>query len=63
MSLWLLTAPKEEVVSFKEVHVDEPETAEIRNSVGCEFCGEGVMETRTRKVNGKTACIPCAERH
>jgi len=31
-------------------------------TVICEFCGEGVMETRTRKIKGKTACIPCAEK-
>ena len=26
----------------------------------CESCGEGVMETRTRQVDGKSICIPCA---
>lgn len=60
---WLLTAAEEEVVSLKEVQIDEPEPARIINSVECEFCGEGVMETRTREINGKTACIPCAEKN
>lgn len=59
---WLLTAAEEEVVSLREVQIDEPEPARITNSVKCEFCGEAVMETRTREINGKTACIPCAER-
>ena len=60
---WLLTATEEEVVSLREVQIDEPEPARIINSVECEFCGEGVMETRTREINGKTACIPCAEKN
>jgi formylmethanofuran dehydrogenase subunit E len=57
---WLLTAPEEVIVSLKEVQIDEPEPARIRKSVTCAFCGESVMETRTREIRGKTACIPCA---
>ena len=60
---WLLSAPAEEVVSVKEVDIEEPEPARIVNSVECAFCGERVMETRTREINGKTACIPCAEKN
>lgn len=59
---WLLTAPEAEIVSLKEVQIDEPEPARIRKSVTCAFCGEGVMETRIRKIQGETACIPCAEK-
>jgi formylmethanofuran dehydrogenase subunit E len=59
---WLLSAPEEKVVSVKEVQVDEPEPARIMKTVECAFCGEGVMETRTRKIHGKTACIPCAKK-
>jgi formylmethanofuran dehydrogenase subunit E len=59
---WLLSAPEKEIVSLKEVRIDEPEPARIMKTVICDFCGEGVMETRTRKVNGKLACIPCAEK-
>jgi formylmethanofuran dehydrogenase subunit E len=59
---WLLSAPEEEIVSLKEVQIDEPEPARIMKTVTCEFCGEGVMETRIRKINGKLACIPCAEK-
>jgi formylmethanofuran dehydrogenase subunit E len=60
---WLLSAPEEEVVSLKEVQIDEPEPARIMKSVECAFCGESVMETRTREINGKLACIPCAEKN
>ncbi|MFC1533452.1 FmdE family protein [Thermodesulfobacteriota bacterium] len=60
---WLLSAPEEVVVSLEEVLIDEPETARIMKSIKCGFCGEGVMETRTREINGKPACIPCVEKH
>ena len=59
---WLLSAPKDDIVSVKEVHIDEPEPARIMKSVTCESCGETVMATRTREVSGKTVCIPCAEK-
>ena len=58
---WLLSAPEEDVVSAKEVAINEPEPARIMKSVVCESCGESVMATRTREVDGKTVCIPCAE--
>jgi formylmethanofuran dehydrogenase subunit E len=59
---WLLAAPEAEIVSLKEVQIDEPEPARIRKSVTCAFCGESVMETRTGEIQGKKACIPCAEK-
>jgi len=59
---WLMSAPEEDVVSLKEVDIDEPEPARIMKSVACESCGENVMATRTREVDGKTVCIPCAEK-
>ncbi len=59
---WLLAAPEEEIVSLKEVRIHEPEPARIRKSVTCAFCAESVMETRTREIQGKLACIPCAEK-
>ena len=59
---WLLSAPEDDLVSLREVQIDEPEPASIVNSVQCAFCDESVMETRTRDISGKTACIPCAEK-
>ena len=59
---WLLSAPEEQVVSLQEVQIDEPEPARILKSVECAFCGERVMETRVKWINGKAACIPCAEK-
>ena len=60
---WLLSAPEENIVSVSEVQIDEPEPARIMRSLKCEFCGENVMETRIRELQGKLCCIPCAKRH
>lgn len=60
---WLLGAREEEVVSFQEARIDEPQPARIVDSVVCESCGEMAMATRTRKVDGKTVCVPCSEKH
>ena len=59
---WLLSTPEDELVSLREVQIDEPEPARIVKSVQCAFCDESVMETRTKEIDGKTACIPCAEK-
>jgi len=59
---WLLTAPEHDIVSVQEVDIDEPEPARISNSVECELCREYVMETRTREIQDKVVCIPCANR-
>jgi formylmethanofuran dehydrogenase subunit E len=60
---WLLSAPQEDLLSISEAYVEEPEPARIVKSVSCAFCGEAVMETRTRKIGDKTACIPCAHKN
>ncbi len=57
---WILTAPEADVVSCCEVTVDEPPPARVFHSVPCAACGEPVMETRLREVNGRRLCIPCA---
>jgi formylmethanofuran dehydrogenase subunit E len=57
---WLLTAPEQEIISLQKVKIEEPDPARIMNTVECQFCGESVMETRTKDIQGKIACIPCA---
>jgi formylmethanofuran dehydrogenase subunit E len=59
---WILKAPADSILSVARVQVPEPKPAEIRKSVPCAFCGELVMESRIREVDGKPACIPCAEK-
>jgi formylmethanofuran dehydrogenase subunit E len=39
-----------------------PKPARILQSLRCEACGEMTMESRTRRLGGKTLCIPCFER-
>ena len=57
---WLLTAPPEQVVAVEPVSGPPPAQARIRASVTCTFCGERVMETRARVLDGQIACMPCA---
>jgi formylmethanofuran dehydrogenase subunit E len=59
---WILTAPTDDLLSVTRVQVDEPEPARIRQSVPCSVCGEMVMESRLREVDGRPGCSPCAER-
>jgi len=39
-----------------------PKPARILASLRCEACGEMAMESRTRRFNGKTLCLPCFEK-
>ncbi len=57
---WILSAPQEDILSVTLVAVPEPAPAAIRNSVSCSICGESVMESRTRIVDGKSVCTPCS---
>jgi len=57
---WLLSAPQAKILTIETVQIPDPEPARILDSRICESCGEGVMETRTRQVDGKCICIPCA---
>jgi formylmethanofuran dehydrogenase subunit E len=38
-----------------------PHKARILESLICRDCGEAAMESRTRRLFGKTLCIPCFE--
>jgi len=50
---WLLSAPQDDLVSLTEMQIEEPEPARIVKSVPCALCGESVMETRTREIEGR----------
>lgn len=47
---------------IRMVDMDLPPKARIHKSIRCSSCGETVMETRTRDIDGKLLCIPCAEK-
>jgi len=55
----ILDIPLENLFELKKPQGKIPSHARITESVICESCGEGVMETRTRRFSGKTLCIPC----
>lgn len=55
----IMQAPWEEVFEVKPASRPAPKKARIMASLTCESCGEPVMETRTRRFDEKTLCIPC----
>jgi formylmethanofuran dehydrogenase subunit E len=55
----ILEIPLNELFELQEPHRDLPHRARVMDSVACEGCSEQVMETRTRRFEGKTLCIPC----
>ncbi len=58
---WILNAPSDRVLSRQQVQVEPPPHARVYGTALCAACGERVMETRLREVNGRYLCIPCAE--
>ncbi len=58
----ILDIPLEDLFEVKKPQGKIPSHARLMDSVTCESCGEGVMETRTRRFSGKTLCIPCFNR-
>ncbi|OPY37779.1 MAG: FmdE, Molybdenum formylmethanofuran dehydrogenase operon [Methanoregula sp. PtaU1.Bin051] len=57
----VLHAPADSIMKIEKVTMDAPKKARIFASVTCECCGESVADAKTRQVNGKRVCIPCAE--
>ncbi|NPV06778.1 MAG: formylmethanofuran dehydrogenase [Anaerolineae bacterium] len=55
----LLELPEEEVFTVREVDTPLPRRAQLRQSVVCSRCGEPVMETRARLLEGEVLCLPC----
>lgn len=57
---WILSAAPEEMMDLRQVTIPEPEMAQRRQSIDCSACGEPVMDTRIRTIDGRPYCIPCA---
>jgi formylmethanofuran dehydrogenase subunit E len=55
----VLEADDTELFEIKRVKVEMPEPARIFKSLACDRCGEKVMATRVREVDGRQLCIPC----
>jgi len=60
-TLDVLHAPAEKIMNIEKIAMEAPKKARIFASVTCESCGESVADAKTRNVNGKCVCIPCAE--
>ncbi|MGA3086545.1 MAG: FmdE family protein [Thermodesulfobacteriota bacterium] len=54
-----LNAELEEMFFVTELPTPAPRPALVLESLPCQACGELTMESRTRKFDGKTFCIPC----
>jgi formylmethanofuran dehydrogenase subunit E len=57
----VLEMAPDELFSVEEVQQSPPPTARIHATVICEQCGEGVMETRVRLLDGRQLCPACFE--
>lgn len=57
----VLHAPAERILKVEKITMEAPGKARIFTSVTCDCCGESVAEAKTRKIEGKCLCIPCAE--
>ena len=60
---WILSAPDDSILSIEPAKEPEPEPARIHKSIPCAFCSEMVMDSRTRAIGDKRACIPCYMQH
>ncbi len=54
-----MQADLEEMFITGEPVVEMPRGARVMDSLPCEACGEMTMESRTRRFDGRTLCIPC----
>jgi len=57
----ILDADAESLFKIEEISPDIPPKARIMESGTCNFCGEPTKKDLLRKIDGKKACIPCAQ--
>lgn len=57
----VLELDSEQLYEFREVSGPPPRRARIHATVVCAQCGEGAMETRVRRLDGRDLCPPCFE--
>lgn len=60
---YLLSAPVDEIFTYKAVDVAPPEGARIFSSVVCEKCGEAAAEHKMRLQDGQRVCLDCFEEY
>ena len=57
----ILDANAQSLFKIEEIFPDIPPKARIMESGTCDFCGEPTKMDLLRKIDGKRACIPCAQ--
>jgi formylmethanofuran dehydrogenase subunit E len=57
----ILDADAESIFKIEEISPDMPPKARIMESGTCDFCGESTKKDLLRKIDGRRACIPCAQ--
>jgi len=57
-----MDADLDEMFVVTEPVFPTPRHARILESLRCEGCGEMTMESRTRRLGGKSLCLPCFEK-
>lgn len=55
----IYTQSLEELFETQKPQIRMPREAKVLQSLCCDECGEKTMESRTRRFDGKTLCIPC----
>lgn len=58
----IFSRPLDELFEVSPPQMDMPKGAKILQSLCCDECGENTMESRTRRFDGRTLCIPCFSR-
>jgi len=56
-----LDVPAEEQFNIEQLSLSLPDPAPILPSARCSTCGEAVMESRARLLDGKLVCLPCSK--
>jgi formylmethanofuran dehydrogenase subunit E len=59
----ILEADPESLFKIEDISPDIPPKATVMESGICDFCGEPTKKDLLRKVDGKRACVPCAEKN
>lgn len=57
----VLAMEPDALYGFQEIARRAPRKARIHASVACAECGEGTMETRIHRFEGRDLCTPCFE--
>ena len=59
----IMSLPIEDIFQVKAAGFAIPHRARLMESITCEDCGEVVMESRIRRLEGKYYCISCFKKH